>query len=713
MNNNIPLFTPDEAMAEQGFIGDAMVKLWRRKWSVLGIGLCLFLILAVAIQALPKIYHGKAMVEADAATPQAIPVWSQMRDQQFSDYTLGTEMTILESPELLTTVIQKLKLTDDPEYNPSLRPTLLSDLSSRYHRLLAEYLPNNEAPPINPEDARLGTTLATLLTKVSFEPVPHSRDVQITVSSRDNQKAALIANAIADAYLSSHLDFAEQIMRRVHNYTGQELTQLAREAASKAERVANFKTANGIVTGREANLLQEQISQVSTDLNTGRANLAALQGRYQAAQHADPESIGAVLGSPTIERLREQEAQIGAQRAGLSSNYSAGNPLMSRLNAQYADVQNKIRQEANRQIASLTSDIRAQTASVNSLQARLDELHNQYSKMTGALAQLVPIQGEADAASQSYASYAQTRMQTDASMLIPATTVRVVSHAAVPLHASFPNNMIMLPAAFAFSFAFAGLIGWTREARRKGVVSTYEIESALDVETLGLLPLRTSSNELMYRDAIEQLLNRIWLTNRPKTILVTSARPQEGKTTTALALAQAASEREQNVLLVDADMRSTRLSRNARMQSVGLGDVLRGQAQVADVVNRSGNLTMLPAGQPRGLPTRLFALDRFDQTMGLLKAQYDLIIIDAPPSFIGGDVWLLSQKVDRTLFIAKWGSTTPAQINEAIRKQLHHESLAGIVLNMVNTRQNMRYGYVDAEYYAPGMTTYYRHPRLQ
>jgi succinoglycan biosynthesis transport protein ExoP len=150
------------------------------------------------------------------------------------------------------------------------------------------------------------------------------------------------------------------------------------------------------------------------------------------------------------------------------------------------------------------------------------------------------------------------------------------------------------------------------------------------------------------------------------------------------------------------------------VQTIGLGDVLRGQARVSDVVTRSGNLTLLPAGQPRGTPTRLFALDRFDHTMNALKAAHDLIIIDAPPAFIGGDCWLLSQKVDRTLFIVKWDSTTPAQVNEAIRKQLHEKSSpVGIVLNMVNTRQNMRYGYVDADYYAPEITKYYRHPKLK
>jgi Mrp family chromosome partitioning ATPase len=97
----------------------------------------------------------------------------------------------------------------------------------------------------------------------------------------------------------------------------------------------------------------------------------------------------------------------------------------------------------------------------------------------------------------------------------------------------------------------------------------------------------------------------------------------------------------------------------ARSVSVaGLADVLRGQADVRDVVQRnpnSANLTLLPAGHPKGIPTRLLALDSFNRLLETSTRDYDLVIIDSPPSFVGGDCLLLSQKVDKTVLIAKWG----------------------------------------------------------
>src|SRR5581483_8299599 len=206
------LFTPDEALAEQTFLRDAFVKLRRRKWSILLVGIVLSVILAAGIQMLPKKYQGVATVEADSPTPQAVPTSAMLRDQQFSDYTLGSELTILKSPELLLAVIDKLKLVNDPEFNPSLSHSWLGDVKATISGWEQHWLPNNRPPEISDTQRQLGETLATLRSKVTFEPVPHARDIQITVTSRDNQKASAVANAIADAYIANHMGFAEQIM---------------------------------------------------------------------------------------------------------------------------------------------------------------------------------------------------------------------------------------------------------------------------------------------------------------------------------------------------------------------------------------------------------------------------------------------------------------------------------------------------------------------
>jgi len=153
-----------------------------------------------------------------------------------------------------------------------------------------------------------------------------------------------------------------------------------------------------------------------------------------------------------------------------------------------------------------------------------------------------------------------------------------------------------------------------------------------------MLPQFDRSNELIYLlDAVEELFNGLWLLERPPSILITSARQQEGKTTTAWALAKAVADRDIRVLLIDADMRSGRKLHAASV--AGLADVLGGQADVRDVVQRnpdSANLTLLPANHPKVIPTRLLALDSFNRLLETSTQDYDLVIIDSPRSFVGG-----------------------------------------------------------------------------
>ena len=140
------LYTPDEALAEQTFLHDAFVKLRRRKWSILLTGIVLSVVLAAAIQMLPKKYHGVATVEADSPTPQAVPTSAMLRDQQFSDYTLGSELAILKSPELLLSVIDKLNLVNDPEFNPALTHSWVGDVKGIFNEWLQKLLPTTAHP---------------------------------------------------------------------------------------------------------------------------------------------------------------------------------------------------------------------------------------------------------------------------------------------------------------------------------------------------------------------------------------------------------------------------------------------------------------------------------------------------------------------------------------------------------------------------------------
>jgi Mrp family chromosome partitioning ATPase len=224
-----------------------------------------------------------------------------------------------------------------------------------------------------------------------------------------------------------------------------------------------------------------------------------------------------------------------------------------------------------------------------------------------------------------------------------------------------------------------------------------------------MIPLRTPRTQGHFDSAIEQLLNRlIRVPNRPKSILITSALPQEGKTTTAQALAEAAQSRGMRVVLIDADMRSMRVVRQKVSHQIGLSDVLRGDADVHSVTTRQPDtgVSRVSAGSPRGNPTRLMALPTLGVALADLTAANDLVIVDAPPTLVGGDCEVLAQSVDTTVMLAKWGSTAPETV--ALALKMLDAKVAGLVLTMVDPAKIRRSGLSEAVLYRKELYDYYK-----
>jgi Mrp family chromosome partitioning ATPase len=366
-------------------------------------------------------------------------------------------------------------------------------------------------------------------------------------------------------------------------------------------------------------------------------------------------------------------------------------------------------------VQSLPNDVNSARANVEALTQRLLELKKQAADADGARARLTTLTDDATAARNVYTAFTDQLRQTDAAMAYNAADVRVLSRAVTPIRASFPDQMIMLPAGLIIALMASCMTAYLT-TQQKGLSGTYDIETLFGehgIEGLGLIPIRTPRTIHHFETAIEQILNKLLILEpRPKSILITSALPEEGKSTTARALAEAALKRDMKVFLVDADMRSKpRLSG----PSMGLGDVLRGDADIEDVVTRrmmddteQRRLPMLPAGTPRGNPTSLMAKPLLGVTVDRLKAEYDLVFVDAPPALIGGDCEMLARVVDTTVMLAKWHSTPPETVALALKQLGKKADIAGMVLTMVDPGQIRLYGQADAVLFDKKISNYYR-----
>lgn len=701
----------NEAVAEQTFLSGIVSRLKRRKLLIVIMSVTLLIVLVLAIETLPKSYRATASVVIDTQTPVATQTGDVMRDQAFDDQTVATELALLQSQELLVDTINRLGLLSKPEFNRSLRPpSWQGKMLANLRQSLDEWITPETEVVISADEKTQAETLETLRRHLVLAPRPRSRVIDIAVTANNNKLASQIANTIADLYITNHRDYKLAASRKAKEFLSERIGDLKSDADRKSEALEQYRIANGLTVAMTTTLVQEQVSGINNQLQTARAKLADLEGQAATVRAGNALEMAAVLASPTITKLREQEGTLSAERARLTASFGEGSPMLSRVNSQLSTIERQIAAEGKRAEASLTNDVKSARANVESLTKRLTDLQRQASITDNARARLTTLTADADSARSLYNEFRTRLNGIDASMAYGATNVRVISHAVPPTRPAFPDYLIMLPAAVVLSLGTAGLTAYAT-ARTKGITGSSELATLYGgIKRLGTIPLLTSKNGTQFDTAIQQLLNRLLYLqreHRPKTILITSAMPQEGKTFTAVALAEAALHRGEKVFLVDADMRSGRAKRPIGIPRVGLGDVLRGEADLNDVTYRRKNLPVLPAGSPRGNPTSLLALPTLKKIMEDLARNYDLIIIDGPPTLVGGDCEMLSRIADATVFLARWNKTTEGQISAALN-QLDEDRIAGMVLTMVDPGKIGHYHNTESVLYDRSLDQYYK-----
>jgi capsular exopolysaccharide synthesis family protein len=189
-----------------------------------------------------------------------------------------------------------------------------------------------------------------------------------------------------------------------------------------------------------------------------------------------------------------------------------------------------------------------------------------------------------------------------------------------------------------------------------------------------------------------------------KVFVVTSAVPEEGKTTTSVNLAITLAQAGYRTVLVEGDLRRPRAGRALDLdQAIGVTTILLGRVGLSDAIQKHpvSDLHLLGSGAIPPNPAELLQSKAMTQLLAELREQYDMVIIDAPPLLPVTDAALLAAQADGALLIVRHGRTSRDQVNQAVQRlEQVDASLVGVVMNMVPNRHR-RYGYGYGYGYAP------------
>lgn len=722
-----------------------MARILRRRWRmVAAVPLALIVLALLYLAAVSTLYTATSTVLVDPRRANVVDT-SQTVLSNFGtdDATIESQALLIQSVAILQRVVDKLKLTADPEFRP--KPGLLDPV----RRLFSSSGPASGA---SPEDAARARSVEILQRRMKVTRQGTTFLVDISVSSEQPRKSAAIANAIAESYFEEQVRAKYDATKIAASWLNNQIEGLKTRVVASEQAVEDFRAANNLSVAQGVTVNDQQITDLNNKLIAARAQTAEARAKYDQVQQlaksgSDPGGINAAITSEMITKLRTQYADIAKNEADLSSKYGTRHPLVANVRAQLKDTQRLINEEIRRILDSTQHDYDVARSREGSLKQSLDQVQGVSSSSGQALVRLHELQREAEANRTLYESYLARYKETSAQESLEMPDSRVVTKASIPIRPSSPKSMLILGLALMIGFGGGCIIAFLADYLDRRIKTLEQAESVSGVPALAAVPLigtrelaaraKRGRNELgrydprtvrllppalqpplmryaidepgtFFAEAIRAVRLAIQRTMRIqplKVVLVTSALDNEGKTTLAANLALSLATLGIKTLLIDGDLRNPQLTRALSPHaSAGLMEVATGEVSLdrAILLDRSSGLSILPSPAVRDVDiiTELMFSERIVDILDHLRQHYELIIIDSPPLVPLVDGRALAELSDRIILAMGWDQTPQEVISHTVNLLSPvYDKILGTVLTRVDLSRLRFYDYYRSSAY--------------
>lgn len=579
-------------------------------------------------------------------------------------------------------------------------------------------------------ERRRAIALAAVQDGLGVTPVRGSRLVAISFDNPDPVVAARIANAYAENFIQSNLDrkyesssYAREFLEEQIAQTKGRLEEAERQLVAYAanQQIINVGSDENEEGGSTQSLASNNLVALNSALASARAARVAAEEKWRSARTTSLMTLPEVLQNPSIQRLTEQRAQLDSEYQQKLSVYQEDYPEMVRLRAQITEVDGQIQALASNIRSSIQSQYVIAANQERSLQAQVNGLKGDVLDLRDRSIQYNILQRELDTTRAMYETLLQRYKEIAVTGDVVANNISVVDSARPPSAPSKPNLLINLALAALFGLGLGVVAALVLEALDETVATPDDVEKKLGVPVLGVVPLldkgqttaaaladiRSGFSEAYY--SLRTALQFSTPDGAPSSMLVSSARPAEGKSTTAYAVALNLARVGKRVLLIDGDLRNPSMHRVVGVENErGMSNLLSGSSDLQSVVQRTRqeNLFFIPCGPLPPNPAELWGSDRLRQFLAEARTSFDHVVIDGPPVLGFADAPLLAASVGGVLFVLESRGTRRGQARGALRRvKVGRAHLLGAVLTKFNAKTTSYGGYdyaYDYNYGAEG-----------
>jgi len=708
------------------------VLLKRRQVALTFFAVVVGIVLVYSFAATP-IYRGTAQILIDLEKNSVMNFTEgggallQMRDP--AEY-YRTQMEILQSRSFGDRVVRKLQLDQNPYYL-ELKEKSSNSVGKIIKSAILSIFPER-AKPQNPFPQSLiqeeldKDLTDEVLENMVVELGKGSNILKIHYDSKNPVVATSMANGIAAAYIEHNLDIRVRPFRDAVEWLSARLVESKSKVEDSQKVLQRYKEGKGIVSFEaKENVITQKLQEIMSQLVQAESKRQEAEVRYKQIQSVieSPELLATVpdiMNSLVIQGLRSDELAIKRKLSELNEKFGPKHPLMIRAKIELETVQNNLIAEARKMLNAAKTDYDIARGRELSLRKAIDEQKREVLDLSRKAIDFDVFAGEAMSNRQFYDLLLKRLQEASLSSGINVSNAQIVDGAVLPDKPLKPKKMMNLLLAIIVGTMGGVFAAFFVEYMDNTIKTPEDVEKVLELPFLGFVPTTSAEEGPLYMfsearaivaESYRTIRTSIMLSSAAEiplqVILVTSATPSEGKTTTSANLAIAMAQMGERVLLIDTDMRRHNIHKVFSMDNlVGISDVVVDNGNMAAAIRSVGhipNLDIITGGTLAPNPSELLGSNSMKELVAGLRNRYDRIILDSPPLMLFSDSLVLSRIADGVILVVKGGSTNRDAIRKASQSvKAINPRITGVVLNNVDLAKQ-----ASSYYYSPYYGYYY------
>ncbi len=655
----------------------------RHRWLILSIIVAGLMVGVVITMTQTKMYRAKALLEIvppSARVIQDLQVVSETADQR----TYRTALEKLRGREMAQRVVHELALTEREKF-------LFPESGFSPIRLLKRATgasSQKEFSEMGPEDReRRAVDLVRegLTTRLLFG----TSIIAISYSHSDKELARQVANQFASSYIAQRLDQTGEASKLAREFIGEQVEEVKNKLQAAEKSLVAYAKQQGIIISEEqSSLISGQIKLINEALSEAIQERLLNERLVEQINAGKATNLEQVLSNEAIQNNRSRIAELRGQYQQKRRKFKPSYPEMLELAGQIQELNKLLQQDINAVANGIRLKLQGSNKKEEDLRTKLAELEGQQAKYQDKNIRYTILKREVDAYRSQYQSLISKLNELGVSSEIKSKSASVVQSAVTPDRPYSPRLALNLLLAFAASVLTAGGSVYVYELMNNTFSNPDQVETELKLPVLGVLPfvedgkLKEESDDpkSAFSEAYRTLRTSIHFSGiegAPRSLLVTSTEPGEGKSSTSMKLAEEFGALGLRVAIIDADLRKPTMHRHAGLPNgLGLSNVLTNTVPVdqadkeVQIIRPTpwANVWLITAGTPPPNPANLLAAQKMGLFVEGCTKQFDLVIIDSPPVIGLADALLLSRLVEATLVVVSAHQVARSSSKNAVKR---------------------------------------------